>query len=129
MRLLRTGQRSTNMCKGFQQYVPFLTRTRRQHVLSVAKLDEILLECRHLPGNRWLQPSKRRGVFAQHEIEQNCWIHESTVVHKLYNTVRKARSNFVNWYLHTVHDGKTEPNLDLFNGEVVFLFTIRSFSR
>jgi hypothetical protein len=36
-----------------------------------------------------------------------------TVVHKLSAADRKARLNFVNWYLQDVNAGKTEPPLIL----------------
>ena len=36
---------------------------------------------------------------------------KTTVFHEHYDTDRESRLNFVNWYLHVVHDGETDPIL------------------
>jgi hypothetical protein len=37
-----------------------------------------------------------------------------TMVHEFYDIDHAARVNFVNYYIHVVHDGNTDPTLILF---------------
>jgi hypothetical protein len=69
MCLFRTGQQSTYTWIVFQQQVPFLIRTPTRHVLTVAKLDEIMLDCRRHLYSEWA------CLRHQHKMNQNCCTH------------------------------------------------------
>jgi len=56
------------------------------------------------------------GLHHQHELLKDCCIYmhiETTVVHRLHNTQLDARMNFVNWYLHVMHDVEIYPTHSL----------------
>jgi len=58
------------------------------------------------------------GLHHQHELLKkkkllHLHAYETTVVHRLHNTQLDARMNFVNWYLHAMHDGEIYPTHSL----------------
>lgn len=44
---------------------------------------------------------------------------KTAVVHKLCHTDCQARLNFLNWDVHWVHDGETDPTLVQYSSEYV----------
>ena len=99
-------------------------RSRRRHVLTVEKLDEIGARLETSPRKSLAQLAQETGVSESSARNAVQLLHERpyeiTLVHKLNNTDREARRNFVNWYLHGVHAGEIDPTLILFSGEAWF---------
>jgi len=79
-----------------------------------------VLEWRHLQEIVSLTCTAR---VRDHIISTNSYITScrTAVVHEVCDTHFEARSTFVNWCLHVVHDGEIDPTLNLFSDEVMLV--------
>ena len=120
MCLFQTQQQFTNTSEGFQQWVPFQTARQQAKDTCWVKKKYLKLVLEWKPLQEIVSLTCTARGYA-HIISTNCCITscETAVVHEVCDTYFEARSTFVNWYLHVVHDEEIDPTLNLFSDEVM----------
>jgi hypothetical protein len=68
-------------------------------------------------ATHWQDDSHLIGLSIQSSV--HLYVHFMTQSN-LYNRDHEERFNSVNWYLHGIHKGETDPTFVLFIGEAYF---------